>query len=353
MSARGPSSARSWLAPAWVALTVAPAIAPAVADLGDAQGLSLSAQAPSPPVRLVSFLADPREPEFGAVYQLTLTVRAAPETVVFFPDTLIPSDVSFSADAATWTTEPGPADSLDIRATFPVMSFGGGGVWLPFLELWTEPAPARERAGARPASALDAEPSARERVEGHLLTLGGVPILPHSGLSSVDGAPAPRPPADVMGGRWSPWALAAAWLSALAAAYLLWTLAGSRRNARRLVGLPIGFLASARADALHELDRIRAEGWHANGRVADFYDATTGVLRRFSASEEPEAPLALTSTELLGRLGDRWGADRAGVLTEAIATAEGAKFGGHRPGAATAEGHWNAVRAWIEEMPES
>ena len=42
--------------------------------------------------RLLAFLTEPRVPEFGEVYDLTLRLRVAPEVVVLLPDTLLPSE---------------------------------------------------------------------------------------------------------------------------------------------------------------------------------------------------------------------------------------------------------------------
>jgi hypothetical protein len=109
---------------------------------------------------------------------------------------------------------------------------------------------------------------------------------------------------------------------------------------------------SSRREALAELDRIRSLGWHREGKLPEFYAATTDVLRRFSEQREPDWGTALTSTELLDEIRARWGGGPVEGIASVIPTAERAKFGRHRPGADDAEAHWAAVRAWIEKMPD-
>jgi hypothetical protein len=89
------------------------------------------------PIRLVAFTNEPREPEFGEVFELYLQLRMAPNLVAFIPDTLLPAPDAFNAAPGTWTTEAGPADSIDVRATYYVMGVMNGGVELPTLELLT------------------------------------------------------------------------------------------------------------------------------------------------------------------------------------------------------------------------
>ena len=117
-------------------------------------------------------------------------------------------------------------------------------------------------------------------------------------------------------------------------------------------GLP-GIVLSPRAEALRELDRIRERGWHRNGRTVEFYDATTGVLRHFAERKEARWSTALTSTELLGQLAERWGGEPVAALRDAVWSAERVKFGALRPTPDTAEGDWTTVRDWIGALPEA
>jgi len=112
-------------------------------------------------------------------------------------------------------------------------------------------------------------------------------------------------------------------------------------------------LLSPRAEALRELERIRALGWHTNGRVADFYEATTGVLRHYAERRDPsELRTALTSSELLRSLRERWGPQAVEPIGPTVWTAECVKFGGRRPGADAAESDWTRVRDWVASEPD-
>ncbi len=303
------------------------------------------------PVRLIAFTNEPREPEFGEVFELYLSLRFAPDVVAFVPDTLIPDEHAFSAGTGHWTSTPGPADSVDVEATYYVMGLLNGGVQLPWLEIWSRPPAAGESPGPRPASELaalgDTERAALRRT---VVEIGGALILVPSEMAGQEASIDPRPPKDVLGGEWSIWLVAAVGITATAGLALAWMLFTTLRAEARAG--PLAAAADPRAEALRELDRVLALGWHTNGRTPEFYDATTGVLRVLSEVEEPEWRRALTSTELLGRIEERWGVGRVEKLRPAIWSAERAKFGAHRPDPDTAEEHWAAVRDWIRGLPD-
>ena len=309
-----------------------------------------------PPARLVAFTNEPREPELGAIFALNLQVRLAPGVVAFFPDTLVPAPDAASAGSGTWELGLAPGDSIDVRATYPVIGLDPGGVELPTLEVWTRPAEAGEEAGPRSLTSLVAEggdavdPATVPGLERVVIPIGGALIMPLREMTeAADGGLVPRPPADVLGGQWSPWLMAAIGLGVIALLLLGWLLFAGRRAAQ--VGGLVARL-SPRAEALGELDRIKGLGWHANGRVVQFYDATTGVLRRFADRTEEDCGTFLTSSELLGRLERRFGAGRVTGLRDAVWSAERVKFGTHRPGPPAAEEDWSVVRGWIAELPE-
>ncbi|HUF75223.1 MAG TPA: hypothetical protein VMM35_03050, partial [Longimicrobiales bacterium] len=150
----------------------------------------LAAQAPlqapqgPPPVRLVAFTNEPREPELGEIFALNLQVRIAPGTVAFRPDTLVPAPDASSAGAGTWELGLAPADSVDVRATYPVIGLDPGGVELPSLEVWTRPAAAGEAAGPRALASLDpvdgegADPATVPGLRRTVLPIGGALIMP-------------------------------------------------------------------------------------------------------------------------------------------------------------------------------
>jgi len=323
------------------------AVSLVVAVPGVLAGQTRSAEAGS--ARLVAFTNEPREPEFGEVFQLNVQVRVAPGVVAFLSDTLAEAANSVSAGPGTWTIEPGPGDSVDVRASYPVMGLLPGGVELPLIELWTRPASASETAGVRAASELPGTDLAAPEFEHALLYLGGVFIMPPSEMVGDDAVLMPRPPADVFGGERSPWLVAALVLGGLAVAVVMaLMLAGRVPGSSGGSGLPLTL--SPRAEALRELDRIRELGWHTNGRSADFYAATTDVLRRYAERKEPAKwGTALTSTELLGALRERWSQDAIEPLRPTIWTAECAKFGGRTPGPDAAERDWTTIRGWIAD----
>jgi hypothetical protein len=227
-----------------------------------------------------------------------------------------------------------------------------GGVQLPWLEIWSRPAAAGEDGGPRSAGELaalgDAERAALRRT---VVEVGGALILVPEEMRGQEASIDPHPPADVLGGEWSAWLVAALGVTLVAVLALGWMAFSAWRTAASAA--PLAAASSPRDAALAELDRVLALGWHANGRVADFYDATTGVLRRLAEAEQPEWRAALTSTELVGRIGERWGAGRIEKLRPAVWSAERVKFGGDRPGPETAEADWATVRDWIRDLPEA
>lgn len=323
-----------------------------VAALCGASPAHAAFQEPTP-VRLVAFTNEPREPEFGQVFELNLSLRFAPDVVAFVPDTLLPDVNAFSAGSGRWTAvEAVGTDSIDVQATYPVMGLLTGGIQLPWLEILSRPAAAGETPGPRPASELDAlGDAARGRLRRTVVEIGGALILVPKEMQGEDAAIAPRPPADVLGGDWSVWLFAASGVSVAALLLLGGMFVAARRAESRAGALAVA--ADPRQEALLELDRLLGLGWHANARVAEFYDSTTAVLRRLSEVEEPDWRRALTSSELVDRMQERWGDGRVAKLRPAIWTAERVKFGTHRPGPKAAEADWTAVRDWIRELPEA
>lgn len=335
-------------------MTSGPARTLVLALILAASWASAGAQTPAPAqddtdrVRLVGFRTEPGAPEFGVPFDLELTLRIAPETAVFLPDTLSPTDASASAGRGAWRAAEGPADSVDVVATYPLIGFLSGQIRLPLLEAWVGPAPAAE-AGAMVHSASDLDRLSAEEAETMRLAVVPTGFIRLEALREMAGAGdslLPRPPADVLGGRWSLWLILGAAITAVAIAVAAGALLSRWRDRRRRAAPP-PFGRSPREEALRELERIRSLGWHREGRLAEFYDATTGVLRRFSEQEERDWGTALTSTELMERIRARWGPERAGELAAAVIAAERVKFGRDRPGAEAAEAHWKAVRDWI------
>ena len=311
------------------------------------------AQSVDPPseARVVEFTVDPVRPEFGEVFDLAVTFRIGPGVVAFLPETLVPGDAAFSAGAGSWGEAAGPADSVDIRASYPVIGLMDGQVALPSLELWTRPVEGGEIGGARPASDFS-DPGAAigDDFRRVVIPIGALEIVPLLAMDAAGDDLFPQPAADVLGGQWSIWFLPAVGVTVLAISLLVWVFVIGPRLAKQ-AGAEEG--PSARTLALLELDRIRSLGWHTEGLMSEFYGASTGVLRIFSGQEEVEWGIALTSSELIERLQGRWGSSSVEDLGSAVTVAEGVKFGRYRSEASLAEGHWRTIRDWIDGRAES
>lgn len=288
--------------------------------------------------RILETRIEPETPEFGEVFQLHVTARLPRRSGVSVLDTLGPTNALRSAGPGRWEEGPAPGDSVEIRATFPVLPFRDGARTLPGLLVRT--------GDGRSAPGM---PDVPERIP-----LGAVDVRAMAGFGPGGGATAPRPPADVVGGDWSPWGVLAVAVLVLGVLGLGWTfLKGRRTNRDAEPGSvrPESDGPLRRDDALRRLDEIRAREWHRNGRVDDFYRASTDTLRRFVEGRDASWDESLTSTELLQRASTRWGGHRIEGLGPVVEVAEGAKFGGRRPTPDEAERDWRAIRSWIEDAP--
>jgi len=302
---------------------------------------------PEPTPRVVEVRAEPARPAFGEVFRLWVTLRIPAGHLVFLGDTLLPSDAVESVAPARWRALAGPGDSLDVEAAHAVLGFREGSVELPRVEVWLRRDPDRLTPATdrlRPVGELGSDPTAR--AQRHLVRLGTaslVPLLP-PGDSTVD-TPL-RPPADVLGSDWNAWLVAAAALLALGIVAVARWLRG--REWERDPPGPQTAHAPTGREALEELDRILAEGWHASGRTPDFYRASTEVLRGFAHRADPAWGPWLTSHELLRSIE---ASAHPGVLPRlraAVSTAENVKFGRLRPPEEDARRDWQAIRDWIE-----
>jgi hypothetical protein len=296
--------------------------------------------------RVVEVQVEPGQPLFGRAFELRATLRIPPGSLAFFPDTLTSVYAVESLGPGRWSSVPGPADSIDLRAVYPVIGLREGLSDLPVLETWMSVDSVPDRPAqdiARSLAELGDNPEGR--AQSFLLQLGTVTVV--SVLPADTAELEPRPPADVRGGVWNAWLLFAALLIAAAG------IVGTRMRARRLragdgSGLPVAVPhRSPTVEALRELDRIRAQGWHRKGQMLEFYSASTEALRLFARETEPRWGKALTSRELLDRMERRWAPGRVAALSEAVMVAERVKFGDHRPDAEAAERDWLKIREWI------
>jgi hypothetical protein len=310
--------------------------------------------AQAPGARLVEVRAEPKQPSFGEKFDLHVTLRLRPGVVAFLPDTLLPTQsVQSVVGKAAWTEARVSGDSVEVRATYPLIGFRAGPVELPRIELWLRRAAASDVQGEKTARrAADVPKGTRAGLERRVIRLGGTQVRPFQVIADSGAEVAPRPPADVLGAEWSLWLLLAVGIASIVGVIgagtivRWWWAAKGRALLSRLRG------RSPRQDALRELERILALGWHRNGRMTDFYESSTGTLRRFATATDPVWSPALTSTELLTRLSERWGAGGIESLASTVAIAERVKFGAFQPGADAAEGDWRTIFEWIRDRPK-
>ena len=301
-------------------------------------------------VRYAAFRAEPSQPEFGRPFDLEIRLRVGPGTTLFLPDTLLPADASASAGRGTWVESAAPGDSLEVLATYPVVAYLNGEIELPALEAWVAPSSGAATVVGTRGVEPDGGPPVAEGLQRLAIPIGLIQVTPLREVSQAGDSTSPRPPADVLGRQWSVWLALAVGLTAaggLGATGAVAARIRANRRARSVVRPP-----SSRREALQELDRVRSLGWHREGKMAEFYAATTGVLRRFSEQREPDWGTSLTSTELLEEIRGRWGDGPAEGIAHAIPAAERTKFGARPATPEDAESHWAAVRAWIERMPD-
>jgi hypothetical protein len=295
-----------------------------------------------PDARLVDVGTDPEEVRVGDPFTLFLTIRLRPGREGAPGLTLSPSAHAEGIGPGEWTTSEAPGDSTDLLASYPAIAFREGVIELPRLLLEFETVPDGGSATWRTMEAPALETS------GLMFRIGGVQatsVLDEDAEARI----APRPPAGVIGVDRSPWHQAG---GAVLMAGILLALAGGAFWARALFpgsGRPRWKLPSSpREEALRELDRILAEGAHTRGDPVTFYEASTGVARRFAGTGEPAWGADLTAGELLEKMSERWTAERMGELAQALRAGEEVKFGHSRPKPERAETDWRRIYAWIQ-----
>jgi hypothetical protein len=302
--------------------------------------------------RVVEFRIEPDSVAVGEPFDLVFVLRFGPGTAVLMPDTLLPAEGARSLGAGAWTSREAAGDSMDVQGTYPMIGFQQGLVTLPAVDLLLGPANTSTTERVARASAANLFAGQAGYVP-YAAVLGAIRLQEYAPLANADSALVPRPAADVVGGEWSVWLLFGLIAAAVVGAGGLgaWATGWWSRLISPLLGRTRSH--SPRQEALRELDRIRALGWHRNGRVDDFYAASTGTLRHYAGRIDTVWVPALTSGELLRELEGRWGEKRVAPLVSAVHTAERVKFGLHRPEGDAAEADWKAIREWINAGPAS
>ena len=323
-----------------------------IVGIGVAGDCAAQASDPLSEVRLVEVHTEPAEPPFGEVFDVHLTLRFRPDRVAFLPDTLLPAEAVQSVRPGSWREVPAPGDSVDIRATYPVIGLREGRVGLPWIELWIGSATA-EPEGSDVVRRMTAVAVAASGVTRRMIRLGATDIGSFTPMRDEMAEIVPRPPADVLGSTWSLWLLLA-----LGVTIVTIGAAGALVLPRWWAGRGAAWWArlhgrSPRQVALRELVSIRSARWHRSGRVEDFYASLTSTLRHFVHRMEPAWGPALTSNEILAKMKRRWEAGGLEPLATAVTVAERVKFGGHRPEPEAAEEDWAKVHDWISGAPEA
>lgn len=314
-----------------------------------------AAGAQTPPVRDVHLSAD--SIEIGDRFDLRFTVRLPAGRVAFFPGSVAGAGLE-PFDGVAWTAEADSDGGTRIEVTYPLLAYRTGSLAVPALDVFVAPAGEATSAGyASPGdpvgswSAFLESPGALPSARLVAVPEQRVHVATVLALDDVTTQIAPRPPADVSGGD-RDW-VSTLLLGAFGVLLLGVTVASARDWSRMRNATPPPPLPSPRERALAAMDDILATGSHRDGRIRDFYDGWSGVVRRYLEGFEEAWGPSWTSTELMSDLqGRRRSVAIARSLgPEGIARemrlAEEVKFGGLRPEPEEAEAHWKRARDWI------
>lgn len=243
--------------------------------------------------------------------------------------------------------------SAQVVLEYELIPFEIGLAATPYLEMASEvAAPGEERVRVE-----DGSEGLGEGAEDRLVVAGRrvfvtSPVL----LEDIARGLQPRAPADVVGSSWNlPAVLGASVLSLLLLGVVTvqareWLLARAAASIReeKAPDTPEVW----RAHALNELDRLFTSGHHRKGRLRDFYEGASEVVREYVEHFDPGWNRSWTSTELMRALSAEAGWPEPDELGWAMERAEVAKFApaaGVREGPqSAAERDWRAMRAWVD-----
>ena len=301
--------------------------------------------------------------ELGDSFMLRVSVYVPAGRELRVPATLLPEWGVESLRRVRTEVVEAADGSLQVALEYDLIPFEIGLAATPQLEMATgaaEPEADRVRVEDRPEwigglIGVDGRPRDRLVVAGRRVFVTS-PVL----LDDIAQGMEPRPPADVVGSSWNvPVVLGASLLSLL----LLGVVTVQARE-----WLAVRAAAAVQVDArpetpemwreraLGRLDRIRARGHHRTGRLRDFYEGTGDVVREYLACFDPAWTRSRTTTELMRDLSAAPGWPDPEALARAMRRGEVAKFAAaaaRERAAATAEGDWRTMRAWIDASGEA
>jgi hypothetical protein len=291
------------------------------------------------------------------VLELRVSVRVPSGSTVYFPDKLPTTPAIESHGAVRWAAEPAPGGAT-LKLSYPLLALGIGRIVVPGLEILAGPAGSAKGGAALPGgSGIGAWGDAPA---GSATLLARIPPREVRSkslfeLEGVLGGVGPTPAADVVGPNWSTAALAlwaASGVTVLGLAATLLLPLRKRRSGRapqeRRTPVEAGRLA-----ALKELDELLALDLHGEGRLREFYERTSRIVRRYVERFDPAWGPNLTSTELMHSLAARVPAEPPESLRAEMNSAEFVKFGPTRLEADAAVVHWREVRGWIENSRDA
>jgi len=291
--------------------------------------------------------------ELAEVFDLVVHVGVPSGSAVYFPDTLPTVAEIESFAPVEWRAERA-GEGATLQLTYALIPFGEGDIAVPTPEIVIAPVTAAEEGEALPGGSLVADWADVPRATGRTVRRVDVPepsvwIHPARFGGALGNSVQPRGPDDVIGTSWS-WpsvALVGFFSSILAAA-------GVTQSRRWLEGRGSGIrtaagpstVEEARRAALAAIERLIAEGPHAQDREKPVYAASSDIVRGYAARIATDWVPGLTSTELMQRFEGTAG---SAEVARAMAVAERVKFGRHRTGSDALGSHLEELRSWLSE----
>jgi hypothetical protein len=323
-----------------------------------ASSVDVSGQEP-PRVTLTRVAVSADTVELGDRFEVVLDLTVAPRSVAYVPDSLQGSGFE-PFGPVQWSADPTDDGGVELSLRYPLIAFEVGVVTVPGFDVFAADAEEGRAIGSVSEGAVVGSFEAFVDGVSHVPSARMTSVPPQQiwvasvlHLDDMTHAIVPRPPADVAGGDRS-WP--ATVLTLLFGATILSVAAVSLKDwheARREGPPPVA--VPPRSRALASLDALLDEGLHRTGRMREFFDRSSSIVRRYVEPMDDRWSPAWTSSELMSGLSKRassLGAPTTGSLEEEMYEAERVKFGGLRPTPEVAEEHVSRLRLWIVDAPE-